>query len=367
MKNFYLFLFLAVIATSSQAQNNTFTFDNKGKTQNLTERMSFRKVNAMHMQIYREGKLDTTILMGYADKENQIKVTSQTLFNIGDMSSAIGGFIILKAITEGKMKLTDDVNSYLRSWKLQVPDNKIITIKELMMCRPNFENVNKPKGYLPTEKIPTLLQTLNGQQPCKRKAIKVLPGENPDSFDAYSALLVIQQLLEDVYQKPFAQIAEEEVLKPLKMTESSYNLILTPEQKKIAAVGYTHNGKRLKEDYRQYPEANASGLWTTPDDYAKFVWHILKAEKGEDNSLISKELGEKAIQEQDGKGRTLLFGGGSENNLYLGGASYGYRTQFQAYPKDNAMTLVFLNSFENWQFLNIDCLNAGERYLKMKK
>ena len=352
--------------TTAFSQNSAFTFEYKGKTQNLDERVKMRKVNGMNMQIYRNGTLDTTILKGYADPQHKVWVTEHTLFQVGTMGGAIGNFLVLKAANQGKIKLENNVNDYLTSWKLQTPNNEIITVEQLIVHYPKFAQMYKSRGYKRNWKTPTVLQLLKGEKPARRKAIEVLEGKNADSFDQYSAPLVLQQMLEDVYKMPFAAIVAQEVLVPLGMTESTFNLNLSKEQEKLAAIGYTHSGRRLVKGHRLHPDAIASGLWTTPTDYAKFVFHVYNAAKGIDNSLISKDLAMKCVKSQKGDNRTYLFGVG-ENNHYLGGASYGYRTQFEGDFEKGNLIVIFLNSHENWQFLNIDCLNAGARYLKMKE
>lgn len=364
IQTIFILLFLLISALKGNTQS--FTFEHKGEIQNLQERMTLKKINGMCMQIYRNGNLDTTILMGYADKEKQVKVNEHTLFQIGAMSIAIGNFVLLKAVAQGKVKLENNVNDYLRSWKLQTLENQVVTVEQIVMHTCNFAERDKPKGYKIGKKVPTLLQILKGEKPSMYKAIKLLPGENPYSFDDYSSTLVLQQLLEDIYQIPYTQIVEKEVFEPLGMKESFVQLVLSPEQKKRAATGYTHEGKRIKGDYHQHPEAISSGVWSTTSDYAKFVLHIYAAAKGENNTLISKELALKAIQMEAGKKRALLFGVGDKENNYLGGASYGFRTQFEGNVETKNLVVIFLNSHENWQFLNIDMLSAAFKYIEQK-
>ena len=366
MKLLHALFFIFCGINMAFSQNSVFTFEHKGKMQNLAERMKMRKVNGMNLQIYRNSTLDTTILKGYADPRQKVLVTEHTLFQAGTMGGAIGNFLVLKAASEGRIKLENNVNDYLTSWKLATPHQQIVTIEQLIVHYPKFAKMYKSRGYKRNWKMPTLLQLLKGEKPAKRKAIQLLEGKNPDSFDQYSAPLILQQMLEDVYQMPFAQIAEREILQPLGMNESTFNLNLSKEQEKYAAIGYTHAGRRLSKGHRLHPDAVASGLWTTPSDYTKFVFHVYDAARGIDNRLINKELAMKCVKSQKGDNRTYLFGMGKTNH-YLGGASYGYRTQFDADFEKGNLIIIFLNSHENWQFLNIDCLKVCRKYLEMKE
>lgn len=366
MKRLGTFIFVFLMLNYVFAQKKPFTFEHKGKTQDIEARMKMRKVNGMNMQIYHNGKLDTTILKGYADRTHKAKVTEHTLFQVGMMSSAVGNFLVLKAVSAGKIALEKNVNDYLQSWKIPAPNNEIITVSDLLMHIPNFNLRDKTRGYKMDAKVPTLLQILKGEKPAHHKEIKLLANQNPFSFDQYAAPLILQQLLEDTYKMPFAQIAAQELFQPLGMTESTFEMNLSAEQQKLAAVGYRHSGRKLYKNYRNHPDAIASGLWTTPNDYAKFVFHVFAAAKGEDNSLINKDLAMKCVLAQNNKDRSYLFGVGDKYHFYLGGASYGYRTQFEANFETGNLVAIFLNSHENWQFLNIDCLNVANDYLKAK-
>jgi CubicO group peptidase (beta-lactamase class C family) len=79
--------------------------------------------------------------------------------------------------------------------------------------------------------------------------------------------VVVQSLLEEATGTPFAQLADELVLGPLGMGDSTFEQPLPFELQERAA----------RDDWHVYPEAAAAGLWTTPEDLARFAVAIQRA------------------------------------------------------------------------------------------
>src|SRR3546814_9919914 len=80
---------------------------------------------------------------------------------------------------------------------------------------------------------------------------------------------VVQQLVADAARQPFAQVMQEKVLDPVRMTSSTFMLPLSDDRKAIAACGHTYSGEPVEDCWNRYPEAAAAWLWTTPSDLAR--------------------------------------------------------------------------------------------------
>ncbi len=94
----------------------------------------------------------------------------------------------------------------------------------------------------------------------------------------------------DVEGKPFPQIMDELVLRPLEMNNSTYNQPLTKAQVTMAATGYLPDGSMVKGKRHTYPEMAPAGLWTTATDLAKFAINMQKTLKGNSEKGLSKEM-----------------------------------------------------------------------------
>src|SRR3990167_3047856 len=126
------------------------------------------------------------------------------------------------------------------------------------------------KGYSIHEKIPTLIEELNGEPPANTPAIIVI--RQPGTKYEYSpaGYTIIQQVLEDIYPQPFAEIMQQLILNPLSMQHSTFMSPLPKKYLSDVAMPYLPNGKPLANGPFSFTAA-AGGLWTTPTDLAKFL------------------------------------------------------------------------------------------------
>jgi CubicO group peptidase (beta-lactamase class C family) len=339
---------------------NPYTFIMQGQEYSFNQRMhSEQTVHGVSQILIKNGKVDTMLSYGFRDVENSLPVDANTLFHIGGMGVSITAFALLRASEKGLLDLDQPLNNYLKTWKLE--SNTPYTVRDLMMGKIRFNTEKKPYGYVAGKKIPTLLQLLNGEKPATLPKTKVLQNDNKSANFSISAALIGQQILEDVYQKSFADIIEMEILKPLKMTQTIVSQSLTNEQLQNASVGYLKNGKAVTGNRMIFPELGFGGIWTTTQDYAKFITYLMLAARGEDNTLLSQKSAKAAV-ESNGDYRALVFPRGDHN--YLGGAATGFRTQTTFDVEQNWLMVTFVNSWENWRVM-LELERAGRQKLEV--
>ncbi|MGE8293774.1 MAG: serine hydrolase, partial [Sphingobacterium sp.] len=135
-------------------------------------------------------------------------------------------------------------------------------------------------------------EVLNGGKPANTPAVFVdkLPGANfRYSGGGYT---VMQQMLMDIERKDYTSIMNEKVLLPLGMKNSTFAQPLPAVQAEFAATAYSEDGKPVEGRYHVYPEQAAAGLWSTAEDYAKFVIDIQHTLAGKSSTVISKKTAE---------------------------------------------------------------------------
>ena len=86
---------------------------------------------------------------------------------------------------------------------------------------------------------------------------------------------------------------QEQVLRPLGMTNSSYKQ--PPTDSANLATGYYKNGNSVKGKYHVYPEQAAAGLWTTPTDLAKYIIECQLAYEGKSAKVLSQPTMKKRL------------------------------------------------------------------------
>lgn len=356
----FAFIFCISYFTINAQDQSVFTFEEDGKTYTIEERMAQQNAPGVSLCLMHTDGRDTTMQWGHRDAAKQYSINENTLFQVGGMSAAPVHFAVLRLVNSKQIDLDTDINQYLKSWKF--PESKFtkaapITVRDLLLQTRGFKTVSKPQGYVAGSPLPNLIQMLNGETPSQEAATHLKSNKNKSGNSAFYNNLVLQQLLEDVHQKSFTEIMQKEVLDPLGMKQSFYRATLSEEEARNAAFGHDDDGQEIEGGRRVYPELSCSGLWTTPRDFALFAAHILKAAKGEDNRFLSQKLAKASLEPEEGWRALIFFK--NDNNLYWGGASVGFYTNFSANPKTGWIKMVFINANLKWKLCNEINFKAG--------
>jgi CubicO group peptidase (beta-lactamase class C family) len=257
----------------------------------IEERMKFYKVPGLSVAVIKDFKVAWAKGYGVKDLGTKEPVTSQTLFQAGSISKSVNATIAMKKVEQGKISLDDNINDKLVTWKL--PENELtaksrVTLRKILSHTAGT-TVHGFPGYAINDKVPTLPQILDGTAPANTAAIRV--DLEPGTQFRYSGggTTISQLALMDIEKKPYPQIANETVLKPLNMTNSTYNQPLPADWRPKAATGYRTNGKEVEGKIHIYPEMAAAGLWTTPTDLAKFAIEMQLSLAGRSNKILTKQ------------------------------------------------------------------------------
>ncbi|WP_298516234.1 serine hydrolase [uncultured Kordia sp.] len=261
-------------------------------TWSIEERMKHYGIPGASIAIIHNGEIAWAKGYGVTDKESQTPVTTETLFQAAATSMPVTAYGALRLVEEHKLNLDKNVNSYLKSWK--VPENefnkeKKVTIKNLL----NHSAGIHPRGtgrYKIGEKIPTLVEILNGDYPAANEPVTINKVPDESVRFAYTSYVPIQQLMIDVDKKTFPEIMHELVLEPLEMNNSTFDQSLTAAQLKMVATGYLTDGSMANGGRSIYPSMASNGLWTTAEDYAKFITNVQQTLKGNHTKGLSQNL-----------------------------------------------------------------------------
>jgi len=310
MKNTLSILFMIILfqsCTSQSSKNTTADLIKKvetglttpvhiegDSTWSIEDRMEHYGIPGASIAVIHNGKIAWTKGYGVTDKESKTPVTTQTLFQAAATSMPVTAYGALRLVEQNKLDLDENINSYLKSWK--VPENeftkeKKVTIKNLL----NHSAGIHPRGtgsYSINEKIPTFLEILNGTSPALNDPIVVNKEPGESVRFAYASYVPIQQMMLEVEGKTFPEIMDELVLQPLEMNNSTFNQSLTAEQLTKIATGYLQGGSMVEGKREIYPAMASYGLWTTAEDYAKFITNVQQTLKEKPTKGLSKNLTE---------------------------------------------------------------------------
>lgn len=313
----------------------------------LAERMKALNVRGVSVAVIQNYEVEWAKGYGFADLEGQRPVTAETLFQAGSISKPVAAVAAMKLVEMRKLRLDDEVNAFLKSWKLPANDftkEEKVTLRRIMSHSAGL-TVHGFPGYAAGEAVPSLVEVLDGMKPANTAPVRVdiVPGTRfRYSGGGYT---IMQLAMMDVTGKTFPELMQELVLSKAGMRHSTYEQPLPANLRKAAAAGYRANGDAVPGKYHTYPEMAAAGLWTTATDLARFAIEIQKSREGRSNKILSQATVEEMLREQKkpyGLGFSLDQVDGSARFGH-GGADEGFQALFSA-TMDGQGFVVMTNS-----------------------
>jgi CubicO group peptidase (beta-lactamase class C family) len=228
---------------------------------------------------------------GVADVETGAPVTAETMFQAASISKTVAAMASMKAVQDKRFGLDQDVNTILKSWKLpggEFTKDRAVTPRGLMSHTSGTGDGFGFPGYAPKAPLPTTQQILDGQAPSNVRQVR-LERAPMTGFKYSGGAVTIQELaLSDAVGRPFVDIARDWILKPIGMTNSTYEQPLPASREKQAARAHNRQGARMGDPWHVYPEHAAAGLWTTPTDLAKFLIEVQTTLAGQSNRVLTR-------------------------------------------------------------------------------
>lgn len=224
---------------------------------------------------------------GWKDKEENKPMEKNTLFNIRSMTKPITGAGILLLAELGKLSLQDPVAKYIPGF-----DNdkcKNITIAQLLTHRSGL-----PLTVMATVKdMKRFKDLITMANAVGKGGPQFKPGSKFWYSDAGSDVLAA--VIEVAANKPLDQFITENLLTPLGMADTRYNIKKSPIKSDRVASLYAGTVGAWKKfwtggDEPFYPFAwGSQTLFSSPQDYARFLAFWMDKGKIADRQLLSKE------------------------------------------------------------------------------
>jgi CubicO group peptidase (beta-lactamase class C family) len=329
----------------------------------LSERMQQLNVPGLSLAVIDDYEIAWVKAYGILEAGKDAPVTPETLFEAASTSKLLASITALSLVEQGLLDLDKDVNHYLKSWK--IPENSFTSEHEvtLRLLLTHQSGLNRPDGGFDYEEgtIPSLVQVLKGEAPAKNQpaVVEYVPGTKQQ----YSNIgyLVIQQILEDVLDKPYPQIIEEKIFTPLGISSSTFTFPFEPELESRVAKPHDQEGKAHPNGL--LPSAVAhGGLVTTPHDLARVVVELMRAYQGRSGRIVSQETlqqmfipvldldpGESVASNSQGLGVFLIVDKESVYFSHPGGNYPGSVCMLFASPIAGKGAVIMTNSFGGWQ------------------
>lgn len=291
--------------------------------------------------IIRNGQVDLAQSRGAADLTYDVPFSENTVTNIGSTSKQFTGFAIALLDERGLLSLDDDVRTHIP----ELPDfGETITLRNLL---------THTSGY--REFINTLAlggrQVLGGDEVRREEVIGIVQRQpelqnSPGAEFNYNntAFSLLTQVVERVDGRDFPTFMEEEVFRPLGMT----NTVVKSHPGQIipnSSTGYAVADHGFREVRDLGASMGAGGIYTTVGDLARWMGNLRSGAHG--GEAVRDALTTKFVLTD---GDTTSYGLGlfideerGLRRIHHGGADVAHRSSFVYYPDLDAGYVVLSN------------------------
>jgi CubicO group peptidase (beta-lactamase class C family) len=327
----------------------------------LADRMQYYHVPGVSIAFIDHGRVAWTRAYGIADVETGRPVTPETLFQAGSISKPIAALGALALVEKGKLKLDQNVNDELISWK--IPENEFtkdekVTLRRILSHSAGT-NVHGFSGYELNQPLPSVVQILSGAKPASSPAVQVTTV--PGTVYSYSGggIMVMQLMMMDVTGKSFPVLMHDLVLGPIGMSHSTYDQPLPLSLRGGAAHGYNANGEPLPGGFHVIPEMAAGGLWSTASDLALAAIEVQNEYAGGAHKVLSQSMAHEMLSRQKdnwGLGFEIEKPGATPRFDHFG-VNAGFISVLEAY-RDKAQGIVIMTNGQEGEKLITEILRS---------
>ncbi|NIR50138.1 serine hydrolase [candidate division KSB1 bacterium] len=243
---------------------------NKKDLQSFSDAFFENRMEELHIPgavilLVKDGRILFQKGYGYADIEHKVPVSPEkTLLRVGSITKLFTSTAMMQLIEKGQVNLNENVNNYLKLFKIDNPYPNPVTVKSLLTHTAGFDHQHIGRYVRPRTEVRPLGQVLKDNLP--RLVF------NPGEFINYSnvGLSLVGFLVEEITNVHFTEYIKDNILQPLEMHSTGFAHEIEPNRD--LAIGYKYAG----HNYRAFPAeylnlVPAGALISTAADMAKFM------------------------------------------------------------------------------------------------
>jgi CubicO group peptidase (beta-lactamase class C family) len=228
-----------------------------------------RNIAGAVVSVVKDGQVLFQKGYGYADVEEKKPVLpDETLFRPGSISKLFTATAVMQLVEQGKLDLDRDANGYLDfAIPKTYPDP--VTLRQLLTHTAGFEETLKNLFVTHESDVKPLRTYLVNQMPPR-----IFPPGKVPSYSNYGFTLA-GYIVERVSGEKFDRYVDDHILKPLRMTNSTFDQPLPPQLAPQMSKGYLNASKKPR-DFEFVQAAPAGALSTTAADMTRFMLAFLQ-------------------------------------------------------------------------------------------
>lgn len=200
-------------------------------------------------------------------------VAPDTLFRIASMSKAFTALAILKLRDEGKLSLDDLAETHvpeMRGWTWPTADSPRIRVRDLL---------NHTGGFVTDDPWGDRQQILTEVEFTRMLQDGVPFTRAPQTAFEYSnfGYALLGRIVTNVSGRPYNDYIEAEIMRPLGMTSSGYDVFASPQDRRALGYRWENEAWSREPDMRHGVFGSMGGVQTSAEDYARWISFLLSA------------------------------------------------------------------------------------------
>lgn len=316
----------------------------------MEERLAHYGCPGTSVAVMKGGAIDWSAGFGVRELGKPEPCDADTVFMVASCSKPVAALVAMILVERGLLDLDRPVNDYLKRW--QLPENEFTSRTPVTLRRALSHTAGLTvNGWGATPRdgrpIPTTFDLLNGKHPTM--PVPVVVNKQYDGHDRYSGggFVITQLIVEDLLDRSFDDVAHEFIFDPLGMTNTTYTQPLPAAFHANVASGHGDDGQPQPGGWMISSEMAAGGLFSSANDYAKFLLACREAYHGRNKDLLGEAFARDMMTRFDksafGMGFHVL-GDGSSARINHGGSNDGYQSETNLYLDSGDGAVVLTNA-----------------------
>jgi CubicO group peptidase (beta-lactamase class C family)/D-alanyl-D-alanine dipeptidase len=308
----------------------------------INAELATKEAPSAAIAVVMDGRIVWAKGFGFSHPDKKINATAETRYPIGSVSKLPTALLCVQLAREGKLNLDDPVTKYIPTFNPKNPFDAPVTIRHLLahcsgiVREPPLGNYFFPGDVTPKQMVDSLIDT----------ALVYKPGTQYKYSNA--ALSLAGYIAELVEQKPFEEVAQSRIFRPLGMTRSTFSLTDAIKGEVAAGQGWTRYGKTFPVPTFDYKAlAPAGGATASVLDMAKFL-NALSPALGEAGPFHPDDIKAAFTRQFPNVNAERTYGLGfvltefqGRRQVRHGGDVNGCVTEFTLLPDDRLGVVVF--------------------------
>lgn len=300
--------------------------------------------------VYSKGELLFKKGYGIANLDYDIKITPETVFDIGSVSKQFTAACIVLLENEGKLSLDDDIRKYVP--EISEFDEGKITIRNLLHHTSGLRDYLGLMYLSGISYDDTFTEETGLDILARQNELNFIPGG--EFLYSNSGYLTLAIIIRRVSGESIGSFAQKNIFTPLEMK----NTFIYEDGAKVVknrAIGYSKEGDEYKREHHfDFVVGGDGQVYTTIEDFFKWSENFKDNNLGND-SFLNKMLTKGILSNGESIDYALGLSHGTYKNhktIAHGGAWGGFRANYLQFPEED-LAIAIMSNLGN--------VNAGQK------